>query len=163
MSLTTTAARRSALALRRAAASGAAARRFASSQAHDDHHHDDHGHGHEDTNVYPREGFSAPIWRNFVIITILGVGVANFLPDNWREDNFILRGWRMHGYMDPVVWGERNKRHLEQTADEARLRLISEGAWRPIKKQWRYQGYLDEHHGSPNCIPVGSQVVAKHY
>lgn len=146
-----------ALALRRvASAPVVAGRRFASTHEHDAHHDDHHGHGPVDTNVYPEDSFRAPIWRNFVLVSVLGVAVAKFLPDDWRENNFILRAWRHHGYVEPEVYRERNIKHLEQSVVQAHDKLILEHAERPKKRQWAYQGYTDS--GCPHGVPVGTSV-----
>ncbi|KZV82599.1 hypothetical protein EXIGLDRAFT_729502 [Exidia glandulosa HHB12029] len=158
MSLAVLAARRGAalaLSRRAAGASPSLGRRF----AHDEHHHDDHGHGHGpvDTNVYPPEqGFRAPIWRNVLILSVLGIAIAKYLPDDWRENNFFLRAWRHHGYVDPEVWKERNVKHLEQSVQMAKDKLLLEHAERPHKRIWGYQGHA--HSGSPNMVGVGTDV-----
>ncbi|KDQ21684.1 hypothetical protein BOTBODRAFT_26110 [Botryobasidium botryosum FD-172 SS1] len=126
-------------------------RRLASSDSHshDEHHHSEGEHTHE--------GFSAPIWRNTAIISVVAFAAYRLAPHPdphaTVEEPFLTR-YLSHWTTPSTVWKERNARHLELVVDMAETKLVAQNAQRPPMHRLRYAGSFDQ--ASPHCTPVGS-------
>ncbi|CAL1707011.1 unnamed protein product [Somion occarium] len=128
------------------------ASRFSSSHAgeHDQHHHD----AHADAIAFPREDFSAPIWRRFILYSLLAVGFYKFAPSP-KEDNPFSRF--LDQYRTPQeVWAAVNLKHLELSAQSQVDNLLVAEAKRPPVHRFRYPQAFEQY--SPHLRPIGTTV-----
>ncbi|KAH8119370.1 hypothetical protein DFH11DRAFT_1540196 [Phellopilus nigrolimitatus] len=131
-------------------------RRFASHDSHDSHHHESH-----DSTVYPKEGFTGPIWRNTAIAALGLYAVANFLPEilegSTSEDGEHEAPWltRVLAFHAPSIeeWARTNGQHLVQVEELARNAFIVQTA-KPSPVV-RYKNPLKFEQVSPHRTPVG--------
>jgi len=136
-------------------------RRFASTHSHDEHHEEHHGE-HQDAVAFPKEDFSSPIWRNFVLFGLAVVGFYKFAPAP-GEDNVVSR--TIAHYSTPgEVWERLTQNNLLLAVEASDDNLLVADAKRPPVHRYRYPQKLEQF--SPHLQPVGrgvdlSNVVVK--
>ncbi|KAH9935398.1 uncharacterized protein B0H18DRAFT_926892 [Fomitopsis serialis] len=127
--------------------------RSASSHAHDEHHDDGHGEAH-DATTYPKEDFSGPFWRRFVLFSLGVVGFYKFAPSQ-DEDNVLTRA--MASFSTPSeVWQKLSFKHLVQSVEVSEESLLIAGAQRAPVHRYRYTQRFEQI--SPHLHPVGLAV-----
>ncbi|GBE81267.1 hypothetical protein BKA93DRAFT_721758 [Sparassis latifolia] len=124
--------------------------RYASSHSHD-HHHEEH---HEDATAYPKEDFSSPAWRYFVLCGLGVVGFYKFAPE--PSENVYITRLIAHYATPSEVWHRFNWKHLllsVQGSDEA---LLMADAKPPPVHRYRYPQRFEQ--ASTHLQPVGQDV-----
>ncbi|OBZ68131.1 hypothetical protein A0H81_11904 [Grifola frondosa] len=121
-------------------------RRAASSDSHDHHHEEYH-----DNNVYPKEDFLTPFWRNFIIFSAGVVAFYKYAPAP-SNDAYLTR-W-ISQYATPAEVLERlGYKHLLLSAEQSVDNLIMADAKRPPVHRYRYPQRFEQY--SPHVQPVG--------
>ncbi|KAI0930368.1 hypothetical protein AcW1_009082 [Taiwanofungus camphoratus] len=128
-------------------------RRFASSHSNDEHH-DEH-HGEQDTTAYPREDFSSPVWRNFVLLGLAVAGWYKFAPAP-GEDTYLTR-FIAHYSTPREVWQRLSLKHLMLSVEGSDESLLMQSAQRPPVHRYRYPQRFEQ--SSPHSHPVGAVSV----
>ena len=135
--------------------------------------HDAHGHGAqaEDPNVYTKESFMNPTWRNTLIAGTLAYLAYSFLPtppstptspsssstyNQPAEDLPYLSKLLARITTPAEEWKRRNAKHLEQTVRSAEDRLLFQEAERPRVYRMKNPAYFDTL--PPHRRPVGDDV-----
>ncbi|KAK1224225.1 hypothetical protein PQX77_012882 [Marasmius sp. AFHP31] len=124
-------------------------RRHGSSSTHHDEHHEEH-----DSTVYPPEGFSSPVWRNGVIVSVLAVLAWQYAPEP-SEEAYLTRWMAM--YKTPKEkWLAINASHTAQSKQIAeQVETFDLGVSAPVHRL-RFPQLLDQ--ASPFCNGVGLNV-----
>ncbi|KAF8891661.1 hypothetical protein BD779DRAFT_1512339 [Infundibulicybe gibba] len=126
-----------------------AQRRPASTSSHHEEHHGEH-----DSTQYPREGFSGPIWRNTVLLSLLAVGCYKYAPEP-SEDVYLTRWIAM--YTAPRdLWLELNAKHTAMQQEVSDTTILLSDAKKPRVHRYRYPQSFEQ--VSPFLAPVGMDV-----
>ncbi|KAK7692679.1 hypothetical protein QCA50_004312 [Cerrena zonata] len=116
-----------------------------------DHHHDTHS---ADSVAFPREDFSSPIWRRFVLAGLLAAGFYKFAPSP-NEDNYFTRA--LAQYQTPSeYWAKLNGKHLALTAEAQTDSLLVASAKPPPVHRYRFPQAFEQY--SPHVQAVGTSV-----
>jgi len=113
----------------------------------------DHGH-HEDSTVYPPEGFGNAFWRNVLLLSLAGVATCKYAP-RADEDLYLTRWIKMYSYSRDQ-WIELNAKHTAQQMEWSHTGLLFSDAQRPAAHRFRYPQAMVQ--SSPFLNAVGSHV-----
>ncbi|KAJ3477315.1 hypothetical protein NLI96_g10541 [Meripilus lineatus] len=110
-------------------------------------------HAAESTNVaFPKEDFSSPVWRNFILFGLAVVGFYKFAPSP-DESNYVTRLLE-HNAVPREVWSKLNLQHLLLSAEGQQNTLTIADAQRKPIHRYRYPQSFEQHF--PHCQRVGA-------
>ncbi|GAA5881409.1 hypothetical protein JCM1840_007559 [Sporobolomyces johnsonii] len=119
-----------------------------------------HAHPEPSTDVFPQEGFNAPLWRN---LSLAAIGLAIYLrvapsssSDAEPSEPWLTRYIAHNLAPSADKYRERNNHHLELAKQAADDKLLFQDAERQRIRRMKYLGSFGQ--ASPNLIPVGSQA-----
>ncbi|KAF9264240.1 hypothetical protein L218DRAFT_901106 [Marasmius fiardii PR-910] len=142
----TKAATRAALLTRPRVTPSLSARRHGSTNTHHDEHH-----GELDNTVYPKEGFSSPVWRNTVIVSVLAYVAWQYAPE--PNDEAYITQWITMYKTPKEKWLEMNATHAAQSREVAeQVQTFDLGVAPPVHRL-RFPQLIDQ--ASPFCNGVG--------
>jgi len=120
--------------------------RLVSSSSHDGHH------ASEDPNVYSKETFYSPFWRNTAIFSLLGYGAFLFLSSEKNDQPFLTR-YIARFTPSTAHWDTINDGNLIVAAVTAEENKLIQDARKPHIHRFKYTGFFDS--GIQNNIPLG--------
>ncbi|KAH9912880.1 hypothetical protein B0H21DRAFT_704133 [Amylocystis lapponica] len=126
-------------------------RRFASSQGHNEHHHEEHV---QDITSYPKEDFSSPVWRSFLLLGIATAAFYKYAPAP-GEDTFVT-SFIAHYITPSEVWSKIAYKHLLMSVEDSDENLLMADAKLPAVHRYRYPQRFEQ--SSPHLQPVGLGV-----
>jgi len=122
-------------------------RRWASTSSHDEH-----AHVNEDPNVYTKETFLTPFWRNTAIFSVLGYGAYVVLSSKEGEEPFLTQYIAQYT-PSTANWDRINDGNLRVAAALAEENKSVSAARRPHIHRYRHTGFFDP--GLQNNVPLG--------
>ncbi|KAJ7925149.1 hypothetical protein B0H13DRAFT_1975241, partial [Mycena leptocephala] len=124
----------------------ARSRPSSSAAAHADH--DDHHHHEQDDTVYPKEGFTAPVWTRTIVYTVAAVLFYEYFGAPADNDQF----WLPVAALQSDIASTRAAKETVHLQDR---QLVRSATRPPI---YRSRNPEDFYHVSPYGNPVGMTV-----
>ncbi|KAL8292856.1 hypothetical protein RQP46_000550 [Phenoliferia psychrophenolica] len=121
--------------------------------------HDHHTPSSGAEEVYPEEGFNAPVWRYLAVGSLavaLAIRLAPASAPVTEENPSPITTYLAAHMPEAGLWKARAAKHLELAKEAADDKLLFQDAERPKVRRLRYLGTFEQ--ASPNGIPVGSQA-----